>query len=81
MKECPKHEVLLISQQVDTNRWEDHCPVCDHQAYRALQDRVARLWERLGMPVEDYLPAREPGSATVGKPLPWAEALMKGPER
>jgi len=57
MSDCPKHpEVPLVSKQVDTRAWVETCPVCEHQEFMALKERVNRLWVRLGMPVDDYLP-------------------------
>lgn len=54
MSDCKKHDVPLVTQQVDARQWKEVCPVCQYQDGEKLKERVKMLWERLGMPVEGY---------------------------
>lgn len=54
MTDCPKHHLPLTARQVDVDRWEEVCAVCEHQEYVKLKADVKALWERLGMPVAGY---------------------------
>lgn len=66
MTDCTKHGTVMVSKQVDTDKWEDTCPVCEHQEWVKLKARVEAMWLRLGMPVEAYTHGDTIGGFPVG---------------